>query len=502
MFKSLQCILLVASMMLVSLLDGKNIRLTREIDKRREGIIYTVDSEPFYTDGFYVEEDETVYLLKTYENAVLELKRKSRREIPLSAAVLPTDIISDEENLYIFDDILSEVQIYTKQGELLLRSKIELADGYVKGLVKTDNGITVQSYDGQQITVIPESGQQMVQTDIFSPEVDAAMYDCAEYVGTDDERTVYSVHTTLWKDCSIIAGELTLRAVSAEESLLGEYTLPVEEYMYLPGTYIQVLSNGNIYLLVPTERGVEIRKIVLSEKPVSHMDSIAETIEELENSYAAESRYRKKIGTACTTKIELSRDKVMKRVKDMAEYKWTLKRTHTLTSKSESGVVLPREIAALKETNAEKSDWSVQMTGIPYCWGGFNAIDVGAGNRTFQKALNKNYVAGNINSEGYIKYMTAGLDCSGLVSAAFGFTKKESTKGLADIGSKISDVNKLEQMDILVYPGEHIIFFFGWINETTMLVGEAARREGKVVIHPKSLNELVVNGMYQMRSPW
>jgi len=502
MFKSLQCIVLMTSMMILSLLGGESISLPKEMDKKREGIIYSVEDGPFYTDGFWVEEDETVYLLKTYENAVLELKKNGAREIALEATVLPADVISDKENLYIFDDILSELQIYTKQGGLLLRSKIELNNDYVKGLVKTQDGIAVQTYGGLQITVDPESGTQNCRENMFPPEVDAARYDYAEYVGTDDKGTIYSVHTTLWKDCSIISGELTLRAVSAEGTLMGEYALLVEEYQYLPGTYIQILPNGNIYLLVPAEQGNEVRKIVLTEEPVSHVDTIAEAVEELENFYAAESRYRKKTGRACIEKIELSREKVMKRVEAMAEYKWTLKRTHTLISKAEKGVVLPREISAIKEENAEKSDWSVTMTGIPYCWGGFNAIDVGAGNRTFQKALNKNYVAGNINSEGYIKYMTAGLDCSGFVSAAFGFTEKQSTKGLADLGSKISDLKKLEQMDILVYPGEHIIFFIEWMDETTMLVGESAKREGKVVIHPKSLNELVVNGRYQMRSPW
>lgn len=502
MFKSLQCIMLIASMVSVSLLGGNNIGLTREIDNRREGVIYTVESEPFYTDGFWVEEDETVYVLKTYGNAVLELTKKSTREIPLSATVLPADVISDEENLYIFDDSLYELQIYTKQGELLLRSKIDLTDDYVKGLVKTKDGVAVQTYGGQQITVDLISGKQNIQEEVFLPEVDVDRYDFAEYMATDEDGTIYSVHTTLWKDCSVIAGELTLRAVSAQEELLGEYTLCVEEYRYLPGTYIQVLPNGNIYLLVPTEQGTEIRKIVLTEEPVSHMDTIAESVGKMETFYAAESRYRKSIGTACTDKIKLSRAKVMERVEAMAEYKWTLKRTHTLTSKSESGVVLPRYIAAIKEENTEKSDWSVQMTGIPYCWGGFNAIDVGVSNRTFQKALNKKYVAGNINAEGYVKYMTAGLDCSGFVSAAFGFTKKQSTKSLSDMGSKISDVNKLEQMDILVYPGDHVVFFCEWLGGATMLIAESAIREGKVVIHPKSLNELVVNGRYQMRSPW
>ena len=300
----------------------------------------------------------------------------------------------------------------------------------------------------------------------------------------------------------MISGELVLRAVSEEGECLGQYVLPVEEYLYLPGTYIQVLPNGNIYILIPTKNAIEIRKIAIKAEISSKLGSITDKATDTERIYAGETRYRKKIGTSCTEKVQFSRKKVRERADAMAEYRWTLKKTHTLTGKSEKGVELPREIAAVKRANEDKKSWSAQMTGIPYCWGGFHALDVGVGNRTFEKALNKNYVAGNINPEGYYKYMTTGLDCSGFVCAALGFKEKQSTRGLSDIGSKISDVKKLEQMDILVYPGEHVIFFCEWINDTTMLVSESAAREGKVITHPKNLNELVVNGNYQMRSPW
>ncbi len=515
MLKGLQSIVLLSFVLSVSLFGDENIGLTKEIDNQREGIIYTVENNRTYaedeaedritsdySDGFWVEEDETVYILKSYENRVLEMKKNSTREIVLSETVLPADVVCSKERLYVFDDILLELQIYTLQGELLVRSKIELENDYVKCLQKAEEGVVVLTHRNQRILVNPETGKQKKLKVQELPLVDVAEYDYAEYVGTDEEGTVYAVYTQLVKDCSIISGELVLRAVSAEGDVLGCYVLPVEEYLYLPGQYIHVLDNGNIYLLVPTESALEIRKISIKETMESHMDSIEEAAVETESLYAAESKYRKKLGTACTEKIKLSRKEVMERSRVMAEYEWTLKKTNTQTSKSEEGVVLPREIAAARETNEGKSSWSVTMTGIPYCWGGFYALDVGVKNITFQKAIDKKYVAGNISPDGYYKYMTAGVDCSGFVSAALGFKEKQSTKGLSDLGSKVSDVRKLEQMDILVYPGEHVIFFCEWINDTVMLVSESATREGKVVIHPKSLNELVVGATYQMRSPW
>ncbi len=502
MNKSLPCILLISSVLSVSLFGGKNIGLTKEIDNRREGVICAVEGEAVYTDGFWVEEDETVYLLETYNCAVRELKQKSSRNIPLSEAVLPADIISDKDKLYIFDDILYELQVYTGQGELLVRSKIELKEDYVKGLVKTEQGVAVQTYKGKQIFVDLESGKQKIQKDKEIPQVNTAGYDAAEYIGTDEEGCVYSVHTNLVKDCSVISGELTLRAASAEGELLGSYILPMEEYGYLPDTYLQVLPNGNIYILIPGEGSIEVRKIALKELPESGLKNISDAAAQTESDYAGATRYRKRIGTACTEIISISREEVFERAKNMAEYEWTLKKTHTRTSKSEAGVVLPKEIAALQKKHEGESSWSETVKGIPYCWGGFYALDVGTRNRTFQSVLDKYYVAGNIGTEGYYKYMTAGLDCSGYVSAALGFNEKKSTHGLSDLGSKVSDIRKLELMDILVNPGDHIIFFCGWLNDGTMLISESAKREGKVVIHPRSINELVVGGNYQMRSPW
>lgn len=517
MIKGLQYVLLLASMVSISLLDGKNIGLTKEIDNRRECVLCEVEGRQEngsgssgeeaglsvgYTDSFWVDEEETVYLLDTYGNRVLEITKNATREILLTDTVLPADIVSCKDNLFVFDDLLSELQIYTKQGELLVCSKVTLKDDYVKQLTCIDGEVLLLTYEKQWYTVNQENGGLTVKAEKEVPSVEAGEYDFTEYVETDEDGTVYSVYTMLVEDCSIISGELVLQAVSAEGELLGSYRLPTEEYKYLPDRYVQVHQNGNIYVLVPSETTIEVRKIVLKEAVESKLLDIADEAEELEDKYAFNSKKRKSNGTAGSGEILYSRAEVWERVQDMAEYKWTLKKTHTNISKSEKGVVLPREIAALKEAHAEESSWSESMVGIPYCWGGFYSLDVGFQGKTFQEVIDKKYVAGNINPVENYKYMTAGVDCSGYVCGAFGFTSRMNTTKLSDLGSDVSDVKELEQMDILVYPGEHVIFFCEWIDAATMLVSEAAVREGKVTIHPKSVNEFVVSRMYQMRSPW
>lgn len=119
MIKSLQSIVLAASILSVSLFGNRNIGLTKEIDRMRESILCEVESTfetkneqtdaqdtLGYSDGFWVDEEETVYLLATYDCEVLEYRRGAFRTIPLPEAVLPADIVSFDDRLYIFDDIL------------------------------------------------------------------------------------------------------------------------------------------------------------------------------------------------------------------------------------------------------------------------------------------------------------------------------------------------------------------------------------------------------------
>ena len=518
MIKSLQCIMLIASMVSVSLLGGKNVGLTKEIDNLRECVVCSVETKKEngsglssadggmslgYTDGFWVEEDETSYLLDTYGNRVLEFTKRTVKEILLSDTVLPADIVTYGEKIYIFDDLLNELQVYSKQGDFLARSKVQLENDYVKQLSCINGTIMLQTYEDRWYFVDSETGSLSLNKDKHTPAIAVGDYSYAEYLETDEDGTVYSVHTSLVKNSLIISGELTLRAVSAKGEVVGSYILPVMEYTYLPDRYLQVHQNGNIYMMVPSAEKVEIRKISLKSSTESVMTELTNDAKELEKKYISNTKTRKGNGKSCTEEVAFSREEAKQRAFDMAVCEWTLKKTHTDTSKAEKGVVLPREIAFQKKQHAGESSWSETMKGLPYCWGGFYALDTGVGGKTFGSMLKKwDAVAGNINPTGYLKYLTLGVDCSGYAGAVLGFTKKYNTSALSDIGSGVSDVKALQQMDLIVYPGEHVILFCEWMDDATALVCEAAIREGKVTVHPKPINEFVISRMYQMRSPW
>ena len=402
MTKGLQWITLIYFMLLTSLFDGANVGMTKEIDNLREGVICSIETEgeetpeeaitAGYTGAFWVEKDETVYLLETYDNLVLECRKDKIREIPLSQTVLPVNLVTDESRIYVYDEVLSELQIYSKQGELLVRSEISLQEDYVKGLKKTGEEIALLTFENRRLVVDSETGEftEFTEEDV---SVNIEGYDFTEYVSTDEDGTVYAVGTSLVKDCSIIAGELTLQAVSKEGNILGCYVMPVLEYSYLPLRYVHVMENGNIYLLVPTAEAVEVRKVALRESMESAMEEISAKAKELEENYAEDTKQRKWEGKAPTERVRITREKILERALAMAEYEWVLKPKNTRVDVSAPSVTLPKEIQKIIREKEGEASWSVTMTGIPYCWGGFFAIDGGTDGLRFQRMLDMGYIS-------------------------------------------------------------------------------------------------------------
>ncbi|WDC83208.1 hypothetical protein PL321_10385 [Caloramator sp. mosi_1] len=90
------------------------------------------------------------------------------------------------------------------------------------------------------------------------------------------------------------------------------------------------------------------------------------------------------------------------------------------------------------------------VSGIPYCWGGYISLDMSNQPqiKNFKDALDKGLVAGNINTNGGYKPLTAGLDCSGFVGAVYKLPIKVSTQMLDDYFHPIK-FEDLKPMDII-----------------------------------------------------
>jgi len=90
-----------------------------------------------------------------------------------------------------------------------------------------------------------------------------------------------------------------------------------------------------------------------------------------------------------------------------------------------------------------------QNSGMPYCWGGWTKTT------DIQNYLNNGKSAGDINTDtsfGAEPNCAVGLDCSGLVSRAWGLTNKLGVTGFINISTPIT-LNQTQPGDILTYIG-------------------------------------------------
>ena len=458
------------------------------------------------SEGFWIEKDETVYLLDSYAQKVLKLKDETVQEIPLPAAWLPGDIICLNHEIYIYDELQQELQIYNETGNCLLQCKLELENDYVKSLELVGEKVIVRTYAGKEISVKDrQTGELLVEEAEIRHVEPFGEFELSEQIGEDKEGNIYYINTNLVQPCSVLSGELSVSATSKDGDWLGEYILPVGECVYLPQRYVQVLADGRIYLLLIKKEAYELWQITLEEQAESSFKQLAKAADELETDYRWATNYRvREENISTTTKVVLSREEVEERIDAIVNYVWYLVPSAVKTSRTEI-ITFPRYISKIIEGYSLEEDWKIEMKGLPYCWGGsFTQYKGwGYGGGTFDKALYEwNYLAGNINTKGTYKDYTAGVDCSGFVSIVYGIKPRFSTSQLSDVGTRLRNISKLQGMDMLVSPGDHIVLFREWLDDGAMLVSEVAVRDGKTVTHPKTLNELLVFGTYQMRSPW
>ena len=193
--------------------------------------------------------------------------------------------------------------------------------------------------------------------------------------------------------------------------------------------------------------------------------------------------YKVKISPELKIKISsISRTEAYNRGMDIINYIWDYDFSKN-GSEREDSIELP---SYLKEKKSKK------VSGIPYCWGGYISIDISnqPDVKNFGDAIVKGYTAGNVKSSGKYQYFTAGLDCSGFVSAVYNLPVKCSTQTFYQYFTKIS-MKDLKPMDIINCEKNHVLIFLGKSSDGNGIITmeESATRE-KSVIGYRSYDEI------------
>jgi uncharacterized protein YraI len=193
--------------------------------------------------------------------------------------------------------------------------------------------------------------------------------------------------------------------------------------------------------------------------------------------------YKSKTSPELKIKINsISRTDAYNRGMDIINYIWDYDFAKN-GSEKEGSIELP---SYLKEKKSKKA------SGIPYCWGGYISVDISnqPDVENFRDAMIKGYTAGNVKSSGKYQYFTAGLDCSGFVSAVYKLPVKCSTKSFNQYFRKVS-MKDLLPMDIINCEKNHVLIFLENTKDGKGIITmeESASKE-KSVIGYRSFDEI------------
>ena len=130
--------------------------------------------------------------------------------------------------------------------------------------------------------------------------------------------------------------------------------------------------------------------------------------------------------------------------------------------------------------------------GMAYNWGGFSTIE------EFRKGISEGKYAGNVpdSRDNKTSLQCVGVDCSGLVSICWGLQRKQSTKSLPSVASKLDKIENLLLGDVLLVPGSHVMIFVEFTDGTKSAarIIDATRSTGKVSSRIVQIAELIDEG--------
>lgn len=448
-------------------------------------------------EAFWVENESSVYILDSLGKKINHyVNKRFTDSTPLIGTMSPQCFaVASNGTIYVCDT-------YNGESKLLLYDENELSNSFVlddliatydisvdeNGFVQLSDWNIVYEYHFSDGILTP-----LAQTPLDVSKMPENAY--TRHLGTD-ENFRYELQTQLVDSC-VLLGEIRVAAVNSEGGLVSSARIPLEDFVYQPNQYIQIDGNGKIYMMVPTSTHLEIRKITLGATSDSRIDEVIALAAEYEAQAQTVASH------SANASISLTRQEVLNRANLMATYRWTLSAANTSTK---ANVTLPDFVIEAKSTGNLENGGTVQITGIPYCWGGFDSqYTSNSGYSTFDQAIAAEHIAGNVSSANGNKKVpgTAGLDCSGFVSAAYGLSTKKGTGDLLDFGTAI-DISAIDTMDFLVKSG-HTLLFYNWqsSDKSRMLIIESinglTNYDDKVIVRVVNTNDYLG---YSIRTPW
>lgn len=267
--------------------------------------------------------------------------------------------------------------------------------------------------------------------------------------------------------------------------------LPTQDYaVKVPSKHVYAAANGNVYQMVLKDGAVEIVQLGVTSAKRTHLNKqLVDRV--LKGESTAQTSAAGMIGIEAVNAY--TRTTAYNRAYDITAYSWTFNSANRTPTTSTT--VSPDYLASAAT--------GFVSTGIPYCWGGFDSLDTSSSKSywsNFAGGLAAGKDAGNIHTSGHNWISsTVGLDCSGFISAIYGFSYKFSTGMLASDPNtpfKPSSYSLLQPGDIANDAGNHVwVYISKKYDSANNLVGYYTREatisgtNDKAKYYSRSLSE-------------
>lgn len=469
---------------------------------------------------FAVTNDGCIYLLDTQAKRIIcSLSNKStvKEAIELPSSQHPSRIWCFNNYIYVLDTVLDKIftvclddfsleTVYLPSSLRAMFIEELYADEHGNiVIVEENNGITNNYY------LINNTIVRSRKTDYYVSIVDdnatinlgsrrwiieGIKNSFVQIAGFDSSNNLYLVVREHLPESSVIISELSIRKYDQKGKQLGCYLVNQDNWTAFPWRCAKATADGRIILMECKPAIVECNEITLVNQYVSKLQQHQIDSEIVRGTLPNKNSVK--------SSISLTRAQVKSRANSMINMSWTLQRSNRVAP---TNATIPPYILSYSVPAS-----GLQVTGIPYCWGGMNG-HVNSGSSAYMKRFSSMittsygsnlYCAGNINSSQNYVPGTAGLDCSGFVGCAYGFSQKQNAAWFLNSYGTTIPFSSLEQMDMLV-KSNHIMLFYSVSSSGSYTVYDATTtsssgtRIDKASMRTESAS--YING-FTAKTPW
>ena len=383
-------------------------------------------------ESFVVDEEERIYL-SNYATGSIKVYHENRLEgeIDISRFFQPRDIEIFSGSLYIYED-------NGRVSRLSLDNEEKRAEYAIPAFLPYEviDLSWIRDIDGLEISPVPEERSMPIRfvsdhgkkelaivydnNSLYRPEdgrisfldLNDFQYLEALYkqlIGFDENNNIYILGIDVFDSRDTIEIKELVYRFDSSGKLTG-IAEPLDERNYIvPYKYLYLNGRGNLYQLLVLKDRVKVYRLAFQDVAGHGKGESGKPRPVLES----------RGNSGNNTAFAEMREILYRRAVELAEYRWTYKPAHHGVKFADTD--LPYYLKIL--------DREMELKGIPYCWGGFDSLDTRSINQkwaNFPDAVEKKVMTGNVGLTDYYFPGTAGLDCSGFISAVLRLESRES----------------------------------------------------------------------------